>query len=102
MPDPEPQRAVLVVEDDTLVRFIVVDILEDAGFEVVSVDTADKAIQKLADGTSASVVVSDIEMPGTINGIGLAHWLHQHRPSIGVVLISGRLFPVDDALPQGA
>jgi CheY-like chemotaxis protein len=100
-PDPEPRRAVLVAEDQPLVRFFLVDVFEDAGFDVVAVNSADEALLQFDRGVTVDVVVSDIEMPGKLNGIGLARWLSENYPSVRVILISGRIFPGNDKLPQG-
>jgi CheY-like chemotaxis protein len=100
-PDPEPRRAVLVAEDEPLVRFFLVDVFEDAGFDVIAVNSADEAVLQFERGVTVDVAVSDIEMAGKLDGIGLARWLRENHPSVGVVLISGRIFPGNTKLPQG-
>ncbi len=87
-----PARArppvILVAEDEGLFRELLVGELEEAGYHVLSVASADDAIRMLA-GQPVDIVCSDVQMPGTMNGIGLARWLRQFHPRIKTVLFSG-------------
>jgi CheY-like chemotaxis protein len=82
---------VLVVDDDPCVRAVGADILEDAGFAVLEAGNAEEALQILAAHPDISVVFSDVEMPGALDGLGLASRAGELRPGIGIVLTSGRL-----------
>ena len=81
---------VLVVEDDPLVRMTALDMLEEAGFAVIEAASADAAWIVLETDPTISVVFSDIEMPGTMNGLELAGRVAVRWPHIRLVLTSGR------------
>lgn len=80
---------VMVVDDDVLIRFVAADILRDAGFEVVEAGDADEAITLLAAGVPCNLIFSDVNMPGSIDGVGLVAYVKEHFPVIPVVLTSG-------------
>lgn len=82
---------VLVVDDEVLIRLFAGDMLRDAGFAVVEAGNADEAMTLLATGTRFSVVFSDVNMPGSTDGIGLAGHVRENYPDIPVVLTSGRV-----------
>lgn len=79
---------VLVVEDDLLVRDIIVDILGEAGLDVLEAGSAGEALRLLAI-QPVDAVVTDVDMPGQIDGIGLARRICELSPAVGVVVISG-------------
>jgi DNA-binding NtrC family response regulator len=83
---------VLVVEDDELIRLALASPLEDAGMSVVAVADADAAIEVLKSDNNVRAVISDVKMPGSVDGVGLAKWLKEHRPKLPVVLTSGYPF----------
>jgi DNA-binding NtrC family response regulator len=79
---------VLVVEDDTLVRDVIVDILLEAGFEALEAGCANEGLHALA-GHPIDAVITDIDMPGELDGMGLARRIGELWPRIGVIVISG-------------
>lgn len=83
--------AVLVVDDDAAVRELVVEYLEEAGFDVIQAESAQEALERLAGVNEIRIVVSDIQMPG-MSGIELAHAV-SHRSDLKVILISGYFQP---------
>jgi CheY-like chemotaxis protein len=87
---------VLVVEDDTLVRVMICEDLRDAGLSVVEAATADEALSYLGAGQRIDLVFTDIQMPGRLDGIGLARLLRERHPALPVVLTSGTAVPPDD------
>ena len=94
--------SILVVEDDPLILMTAAEALRAAGFNVIEVETADEAAAILrAAETSVGVVFSDIETPGTLNGLELASVINDAWPSLPVVLTSGRVEPCPLTLPQG-
>jgi CheY-like chemotaxis protein len=100
---PDIRALILVVEDEALVRMMLVDVLEDAGFKVMEAAHADEALQILAAVPDVQVVVTDVEMPrGSINGFELARRVRDDRQHIGVVIASGRVAPAPGDLPPGA
>jgi CheY-like chemotaxis protein len=91
---------VLIVEDEPLVRMVTSVTLEDAGFEPVEVATADEAMELLSGANEIAAVVSDIEMPGEMNGLELAWAIRAQWPNIAVVLTSGRQLPRPRDMPK--
>jgi len=92
--------SVLVVEDEPLVREYVSDILGQSGFEVIAASSGEEALRRIAQG-GVCVVVSDIAMPGSVNGFELARRVREECPRTGVVLLSGVLEPSHAHLPGG-
>ena len=80
---------VLVVEDEMLVRLHGMDILEDAGFEVLEASNADEAIAILEKHDDVRVLFSDVDMPGSKDGLKLAQLVHERWPTIRLLLTSG-------------
>lgn len=91
---------VLVVEDEALLRMDAVDFIEDAGFEVIEAGHADDAIAILNTRRDIAVVFTDIEMPGSMDGIKLAHAVRDRWPPITIVVASGRVVPNAGELPE--
>jgi two-component system, response regulator PdtaR len=100
MPVSEPRMVVLVVEDQTLVRMFMTDFLDEAGFKVFEAVGADEALTVLEARPDVQAVVTDIEMPGSMNGIELTHVIRDRWPGVGVVVTSGRQRPGQDDLPD--
>jgi DNA-binding NtrC family response regulator len=92
---------VLVVEDEALIRLTVIDFLEDAGFEVVEAASADEAQDLLGDHF-IHLLFTDVQMPGTLSGVDLAHDVARRFPDAGIIVASGRLTSGDLDLPPAA
>jgi CheY-like chemotaxis protein len=92
---------ILVVEDEALVRASAVAWAEDAGFEVVEAADADAAIRMLESRTDIRVVFTDIDMPGSMDGLRLAHAVRNRWPPIKLVVTSGHVLPAAGDLPEG-
>ncbi len=84
---------VLVVEDEALLRMVISEALRDAGVKVIEAANADEALAVLAAGVVVDVVLTDVRMPGALDGIALAQLLRRERPDIHVVVTSGDLDP---------
>jgi two-component sensor histidine kinase/DNA-binding response OmpR family regulator len=82
---------VLVVEDEMVLRMRAVDIVEDAGFNAVEAVNADEALSILESRSDISLLFSDIQMPGSMDGLKLAHAVHHRWPSIKIILVSGQV-----------
>jgi CheY-like chemotaxis protein len=80
---------VLVVEDETLIRMNAVEMIEDAGFQVLEAASADEAIVLLETHLDIRVVFTDIDMPGSMNGIRLAQAVRGRWPPIKIIATSG-------------
>lgn len=91
---------VLVVEDETIVRMDLGAALGDAGFDVIDVANADDAIAVLCSEPNISLIVTDIEMPGSIDGLRLAKLVRDRWPPVPIILVSGRCTPLSEDLPQ--
>ena len=87
----EPPANVLVVEDEMILRMRAVDIVEDAGFTAVEAINADEALAILEKRSDISLLFSDIQMPGTMDGLMLAYAVHARWPSIKIILVSGQI-----------
>jgi DNA-binding NtrC family response regulator len=92
--------SVLVVEDDALVRMHGMDILEDAGFNVLEASNADDALVILTGGAKVHLLLSDVDMPGSIDGVGLARVVHERWPEVHLLLTSGHHRLADADLPS--
>lgn len=80
-------ETVLVVEDDVLVRLVIAGYLRECGYRVIEAASADEAVRLLQrDDLRIDVVLTDVEMPGTMDGFALAHWLRRERPDVEVVM----------------
>jgi CheY-like chemotaxis protein len=93
--------AVLIVEDEPLVRLDAVRAIEDAGFEVIEAANADEAIRILENRSDIRVVFTDIHMPGSKDGLKLAHTVRNRWPSIKIIVTSGRDLVSENDLPEG-
>ena len=89
MASAERRKTVLVVEDEPLVRALAVDVLEDAGFAVIEAPSADYALVVLEKREDIQVVLTDVDMPGRLNGMQLARIVQDHFHRVRVVIVSG-------------
>jgi CheY-like chemotaxis protein len=92
---------VLIVEDDVLIRMAMASQLHDAGFDVVEAMSAADAIRILEKDTSIDALVSDISMPGAMDGISLVHSVHDRWPAIKLIVASGSSNATSSDLPTG-
>jgi CheY-like chemotaxis protein len=82
---------VLVVEDEMLLRMRAVDMVEDAGYTSVEAVDADQAVAILESRSDIALLFTDIQMPGSMDGLGLAHSVHERWPPIKIIMVSGQL-----------
>ena len=90
---------ILVVEDEMMLRMRAVDMVEDAGYTPVEAVDADGAVEILESRTDIALMMTDIQMPGNMDGLGLAHAVHERWPSIKIIVVSGRLTRPNIDLP---
>ncbi|MEO6433357.1 MAG: HWE histidine kinase domain-containing protein [Sphingomicrobium sp.] len=100
MTKPDSKPIVLVVEDEMVLRMRAVDIVEDAGFEPIEAVSADEAIKILESRDDISLLFTDIQMPGSMDGLKLAHAAHTRWPHIKIVLVSGQIAVTDADKPD--
>ncbi len=92
---------VLIVEDELLLRMDAADMVKAAGFEVVEAANADEAIEILENRFDITVVFTDIQMPGSMDGLKLARAVKGRWPPIKIVATSGQLQVGENDLPEG-
>ena len=98
---PEPIQ-ILVVEDEVLVRMDIADHLTDQGFHVFEAGNADEAILILEKNLDIRLVVTDIDMPGSMDGLKLAAAVRDRWPPVKIIVVSGhRVVEITD-LPDGS
>src|SRR5579859_6979510 len=105
MPDKEIiiSVAVLVVEDEILIRLSMADAFSDAGFQVFEANHAEKAVAVLQEHASKiDVLFTDVNMPGAKDGLALAHLVKRHWPWIGLLVTSGRAMCATAEMPSGS
>lgn len=94
-------RAILVVEDEPILRLMAIEIVEDAGFEALAAATADEALAILeARAHDVRLVFTDIEMPGSMDGLRLAHAVRDRWPPVELIVTSGKFQIAADDLPD--
>ena len=91
---------VLVVEDEPLIRMDAVAMIEDAGFDVIEAANADEAIAFLETRPEISIVFTDIEMPGSMDGLKLARAVRDRWPPVVLIVASGRISPRVEEMPS--
>lgn len=99
---PVSPATVLVVEDEFLIRMDVVDQLQTEGFQTLEAGTGQEALHAMEGDGQVDIVFTDVDMPGNVNGIVLAHEVQEKWPSVGIIVTSGQAVISLDALPSGA
>ena len=92
---------VLIVEDEFLVRMGTRAAVETAGFDVLEAGDADEAIALLAARNDIHLVFTDVHMPGSMDGLKLAHFVRDRWPPVKIVATSGRARIAESDLPEG-
>jgi CheY-like chemotaxis protein len=90
---------VLVVEDEMLLRMRAIDMVEDAGYASVEAVDADEAVAILESRSNIALMFTDIQMPGSMDGLKLAHTVRERWPPIKIILVSGQLKSADIDIP---
>lgn len=98
---PDKKPVVLIVEDESLIRANAVDMVEDAGFEAIAAADADEAIRILESRNDIRAVFTDIQMPGSMDGLRLARVVRNRWPPIALIVASGHQKVLDSDLPTG-
>jgi two-component sensor histidine kinase len=88
---PAAKSTVLVVEDEMMLRLRAVDIVEDAGFSSLQAVNADDALALLESRSDIKLLFTDIQMPGSMDGLKLAYAVHERWPAIKIILVSGQV-----------
>jgi CheY-like chemotaxis protein len=93
---------VLLVEDEPLVRTLQVEVLREADFWVLEAEHADEAFEVLKRRPDVRAVLTDVDMPGSLDGFEFARLVAQGWPKVGVLVISGKTAPRPGDLPPSA
>jgi DNA-binding NtrC family response regulator len=93
------RAVVLVVEDDVLLRWSAVDMVENAGYTPVEAVDAEEAVAILESRSDVALMFTDIQMPGSMDGLGLAQAVHERWPSIKIIVVSGQMKVSSMAIP---
>ncbi|MGI4731805.1 MAG: response regulator [Janthinobacterium lividum] len=93
------KRSILVVDDEPLIRINLADFFEDEGFEVFEAESADAAIAVLEKHPAIRIVLTDVQMPGSMDGVKLAHHVRDRFPPTLLVVASGAVRVTPEQLP---
>lgn len=91
------ERRILVVEDEFLIRLTLSEALSDEGFSVLEAENGDEALSILQNGTDLDLLVTDIQLPGMLDGYALVDAMRQKRPELPVIFMTGRPDPRERA-----
>jgi DNA-binding NtrC family response regulator len=94
------QKEVLIVEDEAMIRMVAVDALADRGIVAWEAGDAEEALDALDEHPSISLLFTDVNMPGEMNGIDLARRVHEVRPDVELIVTSGATIIANDDLPD--
>jgi CheY-like chemotaxis protein len=98
----QPAETVLVVEDEALIRLAIADDLREAGFHVLEASDSDAAVRLLEAHDSVRLIFTDINMPGSMDGLKLSELVRDRWPPVRIIVTSGRVEPTAGALPDGS
>jgi CheY-like chemotaxis protein len=97
----DKRPVILLVEDEMLVRMLAAEVLSEAGFTVVEAESAEEALAVLQTRPDVRVLFTDVNMPGSLDGLGLAQIVHERISEVGILIGSGRIRPCPGELPPG-
>jgi DNA-binding NtrC family response regulator len=100
-PCPSRKPVVLLVEDEVLVRMSIAQELEHEGFDVIQAADAEEGLQAFCMAIRVTTLFTDINMPGSFDGLSLAHQIARLRPDVQLILTSGRGEPAAADMPAG-
>ncbi|HVX73358.1 MAG: response regulator [Devosia sp.] len=93
---------VLIVEDEPLIRLGLATAVEEAGYDVVEAANASEALRRLEADQDIRLLLTDVDMPGGMDGIALAHYVRDRWPPVRLIVISGKVGVKPGQLPSGA
>jgi len=93
---------VLIVDDEPLLRMFAAEAAEEAGFAVLQAKNADEAVMILEANPDVALLCTDINMPGSMNGLELAHAVRNRWPVIKTLIVSGQMKPGPSDLPPNS
>ena len=93
---------ILIVDDEPLLRMLAVDIVEEAGFVALEAKDADEAIVILESRFDIVLLLTDVNMPGSMDGLKLAHAVRNRWPPVKIIVVSGQMKLSESDLPSGS
>ena len=94
---------VVLAEDEALIRMMAADVLTSAGYQVIEAEHGDHALAVLhSKARDIHILFTDIHMPGSMDGLALAHHSRRNWPWIALLIASGRARPAQEDLPAGS
>lgn len=96
------KAVVQIVENSTIIRMSAVDLVKSAGYLAPESSYADEAIQILESRSDIDLVFTDVQMPGTMDGIKLSHYIRERWPPVKLIVASGRATLEENSLPNGS
>jgi CheY-like chemotaxis protein len=96
------KAVVLVVEDSPMIRMGALDLVMSAGYEALEACDADEAIRILESRNDVDLVFTDVQMPGTMDGIKLSHYIRDRWPPVKLIVASGATILEESSLPGGS
>jgi len=96
------KAVVLIVEDSIIIRMGAVDLVKSAGYEALEASDADGAISILEQRDDIDLVFTDVQMPGTMDGIKLSHFIHNRWPPVKLIVASANTILEESSLPDGS
>ncbi len=96
------KSVVLIVEDSAIIRMSAVDLVLSAGYEALEAGDADEAIRILEGRDDIDLVFTDVQMPGTMDGIKLSHYIRDRWPPVKLIVASGAAIVEESMLPGGS
>jgi two-component system, response regulator PdtaR len=97
-----PPASILIVEDEAFVRLLGAGMLTHAGFRVIEAVDGDEALELLEADVDVQLLFTDVNLPGTLDGLALARQVHERWPRIGIIVVSGQASPQAHELPAGS
>lgn len=99
---PDLKFIILVVEDQPIIRMGAVALVTEAGFEALEAGNAEEAIKILESRTDIKLVFTDVDMPGTMDGLKLTHYIRNRWPPVKLLVASGKTILEESQFPIGA
>lgn len=96
------KAVVLVVEDSPIIRVSALDLVQAAGYIALEAGCADEAIRILESRDDIDLVFTDVQMPGTMDGVKLSHYIRERWPPVKLIVASSKQILDDSALPLGS
>jgi two-component system, response regulator PdtaR len=96
------RKAILIVDDDRLLRDLLIELFTDEGFVVIEAENADQALQQLELAPNVGLLLTDVQMPGELDGVGLVEVVRRRWPNIASIISSGVIQPRFEEMPPQA